>query len=102
MSELAVNGETGSVGSVLSFKDLVVNSECHRIVSAFPRTMGMSICTIENLLCRLLGASLQCTAQHVQVPFNTSWATLCVCVEGGGRVDSSVADPLAVRAVDGV
>lgn len=38
----------------------------------------------------------------VQVPFNTSWATLCVCVEGGGRVGSSVADPLAVRAVDGV
>ena len=79
MSTLTVNGETGSVGFVLSFKDFVVNSECPRKVSAFPRTMGMSVCTIENLLCGLLGAFLQCTAQHVQVPLNPSWATLCVC-----------------------
>lgn len=82
MSELAVNGETGSVGSVLSFKDLVVNSECHRMVSAFPRTMGMSICTIENLLCRLLGASLQCTAQHCTGAIQHILGHL-VCVCGG-------------------
>lgn len=54
---------------------------------------------IDDLLCWLLGASLQCTAQHVQVSFNPSWATLCVC---GGGLDSSVADPLPVRAVGSV
>ena len=86
MSALSVNGESGSVGSVLTFNNFVVNSECPRKVSAFPRTMGMSVCTIENLLCGLLGAFLQCTAQHIQVLFNPSWVTLCVRRVGDWQV----------------
>lgn len=79
MSALDVNGENGSSGSVMPFRDFVVNGEFSRKARAFPRTMGMSICAIENQCCRLLGASLQCTAQHVEVSFNPSWATLYMC-----------------------
>lgn len=45
-------------------------------------------------LCNALPSMYRCHSTHPGPP--------CVCVEGGGRVDSSVADPLAVRTVDGV